>query len=51
MEVGVTGRTEGADLQLDVFGKNPAELGNVHPGPTIDLWRKFFSHNVYAHGA
>ena len=45
----LTGRAEGAHLQIHMLGQHPAEFGHVDPGAAIDFGREFFGHNVYTH--
>ena len=47
--VGIARGAEGANLQVHVLGKHPAQFRHVDAGAAIDLGREFFSHNVYSH--
>ncbi|BCW84402.1 hypothetical protein NicSoilE8_20750 [Arthrobacter sp. NicSoilE8] len=49
MVIGITRRTKGADVEINVLCKHPAQFGYVDSGTTINFRREFFSHNVYTH--
>ena len=49
MVIAVAGSPEGTNLQVNMLAKHPAQFGYVDSGPTVDLRREFFSHNVYSH--